>query len=280
MRFTAIKVEDGGDEPSTLDSEPLDQTTENESESEERILFINNLPIDTTVEEIDQVYSRFGPLDSIQLYNLRPDLDPGPLSRAKLAERRRKKKTGIKQIYPEYNEKYQRPRTPVYGMLRFQTNEGYRIATSRDIAIFGLVLRRHPVMNVPTKDMNKLFIENIPKHFYAIDLEHRLARILHPNKLHIMLDGMRGVGMSDADMNGDHQEYSRPTSCELKFSDFHTALQAYQWLAQSGKELDEEGDINEMKGDNNVASIGEDCQVHWFRTPKNSMDYWTRDAGY
>ena len=87
--------------------------------------------------------------------------------------------------------------------------------------------------------------------------------------------------MSDTDMSGDHQEYSRPTSCEVKFSDFHTALQAYKWFAQSGKELDEEGDTNEMKGgDNNVASIGEDCQVHWFRTPKNSMDYWIRDAGF
>ncbi len=278
MRFTAIKLENGGDESSTLESEPPDQTNESEAASEERILFINNLPIDTTVEEIDQVYSRFGPLDSIQLYNLRPDLDPGPLSRAKIAERRRKKKKGINQLYPEFNEKYERPRTPVYGMLRFQTDEGYQLVTSPAINVFGIVLRRHPVMNVETKDMNKLFIEDIPPHFQSIDLEHTLAQILHPNKMHIMLDGMRGVGLSDTEMNGDHQGYSMPSSCEVKLDDFHTALQAYNWFAQSGKESEEEGDTQEMNGvDNNVAFIGEGCQVHWFRSPKNSMDYWTRE---
>lgn len=69
LRFTAIKLEDKT-EPPVSDGELSSQTyTENELELEEKIVFINNLPIDITEDEVDEIYSRCGPLDSIQLFN-------------------------------------------------------------------------------------------------------------------------------------------------------------------------------------------------------------------
>ena len=77
--------------------------------SEERLVFINNLPIDVSEEEIDEVYSRCGPLDSIRLFNLRPDLDPGPILTIECKERCRSKK-----LRNENGESpHHRPRTPV-----------------------------------------------------------------------------------------------------------------------------------------------------------------------
>lgn len=65
LRFTAVrKGDNAADESSVLVHSPS-----TESELEQRMVFVNNLPIDITVEEIDQIYSRCGALDSIQLFN-------------------------------------------------------------------------------------------------------------------------------------------------------------------------------------------------------------------
>ncbi|KAL3811709.1 hypothetical protein ACHAXA_004075 [Cyclostephanos tholiformis] len=232
--------------------------TETNVLSEDRLIFINNLPIDVSEEEIDEIYSRCGPLDSIQLFNLRPDLDPGPMTNKQQRERRLNKKLRNKNSFAKEESPHHRPRSPVYGILRFLTDEGYRIATSQELCIFGCVIRRHPVLSIKPHDMDTLYLENIPTDMHSIDLENKLARSLRPHRVHIMLDGLKGVGRNV------NQEYSKPSSCQVKFSDFHTALQAYRWISD-GMILDE-----------NNASIA----VHWFRTPSNSIDYWTRNLGF
>lgn len=281
LKFTAIRMEEK-DESSASDTESSSQTTTiAEAESEERVIFINNLPIDTTVEEIDQIYSRCGPLESIQLFNLRPDLDPGPLSKKQLQERRRKNKLRNKNLFQSYSEfQRQRPRTPVYGMLRFKSAEGYRVATSPELCIFGAVIRRHPVLSIKHQDITTLYLEQIPTNLFSMDVEYKLAQLLHPQKVHIMLDGMKGVGKNGSgsgdSVNGDYQEYSKPSSCEVKFDDFHTASQVYQWIREGG-----DGDDEVKKTGNSVTFMGgEDCQVQWFRTPENSMGYWTRELNF
>ena len=281
LKFTAIRMEEK-DESSASDTESSSQTTTiAEAESEERVIFINNLPIDTTVEEIDQIYSRCGPLESIQLFNLRPDLDPGPLSKKQLQERRRKNKLRNKNLFQSYSEfQRQRPRTPVYGMLRFKSAEGYRVATSPELCIFGAVIRRHPVLSIKHQDITTLYLEQIPTNLFSMDVEYKLAQLLHPQKVHIMLDGMKGVGKngsgSGESVNRDYQEYSKPSSCEVKFDDFHTASQVYQWIREGG-----DGDDEVKKTGNSVTFMGgEDCQVQWFRTPENSMGYWTRELNF
>lgn len=282
LYFTAIGMEGEGETSDSVTKSSLHTTaTADEAELEERIVFINNLPIDTTEEEIDQIYSRCGPLDSIQLFNLRPDLDPGPLTKNQLQERRRKNKLRNKNLFTPYSKNdNKRPRTPVYGMLRFQTAKGYGVATSPELCIFGCVIRRHPVMSIKHQDLTTMYLEQLPSNLNSMDVEYKLARLLRSHNVHVMLDGMQGVGTNgsgiiDSVINGDYQEYSKPSSCQVKFEDFHTASQAYQWIKEGN-------DVGENEGaGNSVAVMGsEECQLHWFRTPENSMGYWTRELNF
>ncbi len=262
LRFTGVRKED-----TSVDSVANDAPAD-ESDLEQRLVFVNNLPIDTTEEEIDQIYSRCGALDSIQLFNLRPDLDPGPLTKAQLAERRRKSR--MKNKYSnELTFQQQRPRTPVYGMLTFKDAEGFKTATGPELSIFGCVVRRHPVMSIKPKDMSTLYLENIPQNLYSMDVEYKLARCLHPHQVYVMLDGMKGVG-KDVESN---QDYSEPASCEVKFEDFQTAMQAYNWIRAR-----EDGTLGE--GNDVTLLGGEDCRLHWFRTPQDGMKYWTRELNF
>ena len=253
------------------DADALTQMTPNAAEAdlEEKLLFINNLPIDTSEQEIDQIYSRCGPLESIQLFNLRPDLDPGPLTAKEVSERRRKNRVRNKDLFVTYSEyRRNRPRTPVYGMLRFRSAEGYRAATVPELCIFGCVIRRHPVLSIQPRLMKTLYLEGLPQNLRAIDVELRLAQLLHPRELHITLDGMSGVGAGEGER--ERQDYSVPVSCEIKFEEYQTASQIYRCITDRG---DGGGEIRHT-----APFVGDgECQVHWFQTPQNSMGYWTRD---
>ncbi|KAL7520062.1 hypothetical protein ACHAWX_004812 [Stephanocyclus meneghinianus] len=268
LKFTAVKMED--DNPTTSQ----DFFT-GKLEMEQRIVFINNLPIDTTEEEIEQIYSRCGPLDSVKLFNLRPDLDPGPLSKKQLEVRRRKKRlsnAGADTYTVYQRQSQQRPRTPVYGILTFQTVEGFELATSPEMSLFGCVIRRHPVMSIKPQEMKTLYLENIPPNLLSIEVEYKLARLLHPHKMYVMLDGMKGVCRGVHEHNGstdDYREFSEPSSCEINFENFCAANEAYQLMVSNGGV------------DQGASFMGSgDCQIHWFRTPLDGMRYWTRDFNF
>jgi hypothetical protein len=258
-----------------MDQHQSSELLNNEVELDQRIVFINNLPIDTTDEEIDHIYSRCGQLDSVKLFNLRPDLDPGPLTKKQLEERRRKQRINNPAAYAAFQEQSrQRPRTPVYGILKFKTAEGFCLATSPEMSLFGCVIRRHPVISIKPRDMNTLYVENIPRNLLSIELEYKLAHLLYPHQMHVMLDGWRGIENDTYQNNasaGEEDECSEPSSCEVKFEDFHAANAAYQWM----KERNE-------TGERPIASfMGSDlCEVHWFRTPMNKMKYWTRELNF
>ena len=273
LRFTVVKMEE---DKSSLPSGVSDA----EAELEQRIVFINNLPVDATQEEIDQIYSRCGPLDSVELFNLRPDIDPGPLNKKQREERRRKQRMGMGNSdgyapYQYQKQSRQRPRTPVYGILKFQTAEGFNIATSPDMSLFGCVIRRHPVMSLKPNQMKSLYIENIPENLLSIELEYKLAVLLHPHQMFVMQDGMRGVGnvghRYNVSTSADDEKYSNPSSCEVKFENFHAALKAYDWIKGEGETRTRP-----------IASFleGDDCEVHWFRTPADKMKYWTRELTF
>ena len=220
-------------------------------------MFINNLPIDITEEEIDDIYSRFGPLDSIELFNLRPDLDPGPLTK-KMKERRRKK-SRMKNSFSSFEIRQHRPPSPVYGMLRFQTDEVYKIGTSPELCIFGCVIRRHPVLSIKHDDLQTLYLEQFQSDLSPLDVENQLSQLL---QLHVMLDGMKGVGRNEL-VTDTSLSKRLPVSCQVKFDNFHEAFQAYQLLQEGVSPL-----------------MGEKSQVNWFRTPANALDWWTRDLHF
>merc|ERR1712176_1680760 len=85
----------------------------------------------------------------------------------------------------------QRPRTPVYGMLRFQTFEGYKRAVDDSLVVLGTVIRRHPVLSIQPRNAKTLYLEQIPMNLFEADVELKLARLLHPHHIYIGLDGMR-----------------------------------------------------------------------------------------
>ena len=256
----------------TIRDESTQVVDDDELEAEEKLVFIDNLPIDTSIEEIDEIYSRCGPLASINLFNLRPDLDPGPLTRAQKEERRLAKKRSKDRVVDFSSNS--RPRTPVYGLLRFHTAEGYRVATDQSLLVLGMNIRRHPVLSLRPRRMKTLYIEQIPQDLHHITVEYNLARLLHDNKIYIGLDGMEGVrnrGATSRINGGGHQflGYSFPSSSQIKFEDFKTAWRAYDLLR---------GAIGD-NGRNNVSIFekGRECQVHWMKTPADADGYWSRD---
>jgi len=236
---------------------------------ENRTIFIDNLPIDVDEEEIIDVYSRCGPVQTVTVYNLRPDLDPGPSSAKHLAEKKRRNRLSVPPPKrpprggaaearrrrlrnrgvsggPLHHHEH-RNRTPVYAIVTFATEKGYKVASDAHLSIFGLVLRRHLVRSIQASTMTTLFIENIPPRFFSLDLEYKLSRALHPD-IYVCLD----VGQND---------YSEPKSCEIMFPSFEVAFHAFQKLQQ-------------------VDMGSDDCVMNWIKTSDDAMGYWTRKLGF
>ena len=208
-----------------------------------RTIFLNNLPVDTNEEELMLLYSRCGQIDSIQIYNLRPDLDPGALTAKQRAEIRKKARVASHKA-PSRNTKARR--TPVYAMITFTDTNAYNRAVCDILRIFGMVVRRHATRSIPAESMKSIFIENLPSGLFARDLENKLNETLSP-QIDVCLDmGQNG--------------YAEPLSCEIKFQTFELAYCTYQQLQD-------------------VDMGGEDCALHFIQTPKDAMSYWTRKLG-
>ena len=205
-------------------------------------VFLDNLPIDASEEEVRLLYSRCGPVHSVQICNQRPDLDPGPLSKLKIDERRR---TALKSMTAKYS-KWQRPRTPVYGIVEFVEEKGYQRATEDVLRIFGMVVRRHPVRSVPATQVTCLYIENLKDGKPCLELEYELEHVM---KLQVSLQ----PGQKANVLVG---------SCEIVFPSFDVAWEAYSRLQ-------------------NLKCIKDgDGQVQWFRTVKYAEKWWTRERGF
>lgn len=209
--------------------------------STRKTIFVDNLPIDITKEELEFLYSRCGSIKKLEIFNLRPELDPGTLSMKKeLNQRRKNRKSGGSKDAGETHMN----RSPVYALIEFEDDDGYKTATMQMLRIFGMVIRRQAAKSYPARSTNKIYIENIPPGLYSMDVEIKLSEILHPD-IYVSLS------------LGQHIN-SEPSNCVLTFPTFETAYYAYQKLQ-----------------DVNFGS--EDCVMHWMKTPPNAMGYWTRD---
>jgi hypothetical protein len=208
----------------------------------ERRIFLDNLPIDVTEQDILDLYSRCGPITSVQLFNQRPDLDPGPLTKQQTLERRKKQ---LKSLGARY-AKWQRPKTPVYGMVQFSDEEGYQRSMHDTLRIFGMVVRRHPVRSLPAARVTTLYLDSLAVGEACLELEHELEQTLDlqvsvaPGQRTNMLVG----------------------SCEIRFPSFATA-----WLAYC--KLQEWQVVREGQG-----------RLHWFKTLTDADKWWTRERGF
>jgi hypothetical protein len=181
------------------------------------IVFVDNLPIDMEETDLFDLYSRCGPVQSVQIFNQREELDPGPMT----AQKRREKK--VNQRMSRNRRRWKRPRTPVYGQITFVTQQAYETAVDAPLRIFGMVVRKHPMRSIRTMDMTSLYLEDIPQGMYSLDIEHKLSHLLHP-EIYVCLN----IGQHD---------FAEAASCEIKFPSFEMANYAYHKL----QELDIEG---------------------------------------
>lgn len=205
-------------------------------------VFLDNVPIDVSAETIEELYTRCGKLASIQIFNKRPDLDPGPLSKAQRIARSRSQVLTSSRF-----KKWQRPRSPVYALLVFQGKEGYESCTHDALRIFGMLIQKHPVRTIPACQMTRLFLEGLDS-VTCLDLEYLLREQLGP-ELFVRLD--RG------------QNNRMVGSCEIRFPSFEDAFEAYGKLRDSFS-MDSHKEVT----------------VHWMRTPKDAALWWSRKRGF
>ena len=249
--FEAISIEDMATEPQTphsssdhADAEKSQFSADNDSSPTSRLVFIDNLPVDISEKKLLDAYSRCGPIEKIEVYQQRPDLDPG----RKLEDSKKKIRK------PSMGRRtWQRPRTPVYASILYRDEAGAQKATGDPLRIFGMVIDRHLIRSHRASDMTKLFLEDIsPKHDVS-SIEYQLSHILHPN-LYVCLDIERGR--------------QKPTggslSCEIKFQNFEAAYWAHSKLKSELEFLIDDAE----------------CSVQWYRTPQDAILYWTRQLNF
>jgi hypothetical protein len=233
-------------------------------------VFIDNLPIDITETEVMDLYSRCGTLEHVEIFNKRPDLDPGPFTASKLrlmAQKMRKQRASRSHVQQQHGDvvtsKWARPRTPVYGMLSFANEAAAQEAGQDSLRIFGMIVRGHSVRSIRAKEMTRLYIDNLGGSqddddsrppISAMDIEYSLSQLLNPD-LYVSLD------ISSSSHKNSRRVF--PTSCEVMFPSFEVACDAFERLR---------ADLDLVKDD-------ELCTINWIRTPLDAEKYWTRERG-
>ena len=221
------------------------QETVTDTSRASQMVFIDNLPVDISEDEVKELYSRCGDIERVVIFNRRPDLDPGPLSREKVQERRKQQLRALR------GSKWYRPRTPVYALVTFADDKGRQRALDYSLRIFGMVIRRHPARSISSEKMTRLYLENIPTGAACSacsELENHLSQYLQP-ELFACMD----AGQNNRVVVG---------SCEIKFPSFELALKSYERLSE--RFLQSEGAYS----------------INWLRTPKDADKWWTRSIGF
>jgi hypothetical protein len=241
----------------------------------ERRIMVNNLPIDVTEEELREAFGFCGEIEDARLFNLRPDLDPG--------EARAKKDKLAKPIPRAGNfwskEKFKiTNKSPVYGMSTFKEQAGVERSTAEHLRIFGLVIRKHCAeIRRCTDEVDTLYLENLPMHYYSLDMEFKLNDILGP-AVYVCL----GLG---------EQDFALPSACEVRFRDHNTAAWAREKLVREfaleegggGRRGEGEG---EEEGGGGAEFCFEDASqegkivVNWMKTQHDAELHWTRKVKY
>ncbi|CAJ1963761.1 unnamed protein product [Cylindrotheca closterium] len=217
----------------------------------ERLVIIDNLPIDANENLLMDAYSRCGPIESIAVFNKKPHLDPGRRS----VDSKKKIRNPSSQREP-----WRRPRTALYAMILFADVASAQTAASDPLRIFGMVLDRHLIRSYPSKDLTKLYLEDIAGVHDIGAIEYELSQILHP-ELYVCLD-------IDGDQRASSRRHNRKnenstSNCIIQFQDFEAAYWSYLRLMEKLSLLEEE-----------------DCELQWMETPKDAMLYWTRKLNF
>jgi len=198
------------------------------------VVVIDNLPIDVTREQLVDAYSRCGAIQDIAIFHHRPELDPG----RRREDSRKKIRTG-----PRNARQWERPRTPLYAMILFQTKEGAVRAIADPLRVFGMVLDQHLIRSHPAAQMTSLYLEDLVKGDDVRAMEFQLSQMLHP-QLYVCLDVSRN--------------HKKVYHLSIQFPHFEAAYWAYGILSASPIE----------------------ASIQWMKTPADAMMYWTRKLNF
>jgi hypothetical protein len=217
----------------------------------DRLVVIDNLPVDIDQHRLWTAFGRCGEIEAIEIFHHRPELDPG---RKSIDDRKKIRNPSS----TSRRHRWQRPRTPLYGMILFKDAAGAARATADPLRIFGMVLDKHLIRSHPAYGMTKLYLEDVSNDHGGIPaIEYNLSRLLHPD-LYVCLDG------SGQDRRLMQRHKKEPLSCIIKFPSFEAAYWAYQKLCVESEFLKE----------------GDGCELHWMETPVDAMLYWTRQLNF
>jgi hypothetical protein len=218
----------------------------------DRMIFIDNLPIDITEHRLMDAYSRCGPIESLQVFHQRPELDPGRRSKHSRKQIRKPSST---------RRKWERPRTPLYAKVLFQDSQGYNKSLQDPLRIFGMVVDKHLIRSHRALDMTKLYLEDIAADEYSVsDIEYQLSQVLSPD-LYVCLD--------DVSQRFKQKNRTGLTTCELTFPSFEATYFAYFKLRAELDLLRKDNDDNKER-----------CALHWMTTPHDANMYWTRELNF
>jgi hypothetical protein len=215
----------------------------------DRLVFLDNLPIDISQNALMTAYSRCGDIEDIKIYHRREDLDPG-----------RRADDGQKKIRRPSNasrRSWERPRTPLYATILYRDRAGAQKATLDPLRIFGMVVDHHLIRSYRASDMKRLYLENMSATLDVSAIEYELSQILYP-KLYVCLDIERRR----------QTRRVRQADAVIQFPDFESAHWAHTRLLEELSRL--------SKNDNNDVHTA----IHWMPTPRDAMLYWTRQLNF
>lgn len=235
----------------------------------DRLVVIDNLPIDATEFRLREVYGRCGDIEAIEMFHSRPDLDPGRRATDSAKKIRSPSSSSRRQ-------KWSRPRTPLYAMILYKDETGAKKASCDPLRLFGMVLDQHLLRSHRASDMTTLYLEDVPSSVHTVSsLEFELSRLLQQSDLYVCLDDhhhlnlrtkVGGVGKKKKKQNNQLLSYT------IRFPSFEAAYWSYWKLSL---ELQLMGETNSPS----MYHLGGPA-LHWMETPRDSHLYWTRKLNF
>ncbi len=229
----------------------------------DRLVIVDNLPIDMTEFRLREAYSRCGEIEKIAIFHSRPDLDPG--RRATDAAKKIRNPSSSSR-----RQKWTRPRTPLYAMILYKDPSAAQKASCEPLRLFGMVLDQHLMRSHRASDMMTLYLEDVPWSIQTMEFE--LGKLLEASDLYVCLDdSAQHLNLKTKagrfGKNKQNQNRSKELlSYTIRFPSFEAAYWSYWKLSRELPLLQ--------------TSQLDSPALHWMDTPKDSHLYWTRKLNF
>ena len=230
----------------------------------DRLVIVDNLPIDMTELRLRQAYDRCGDIENIAIFHSRPDLDPGRKATDSAKKIRNPSSSSRRQ-------KWTRPRTPLYAMILYKDAASAKKASCEPLRLFGMVLDQHLMRSHRASDMRTLYLEDVPCSIQT--MEFKLGQLLEASDLYVCLDD----SAQDLNLRTKAGRYGKKhlfnqqlLSYTIRFPSFEAAYWSYWKLSRELPLLETKSHPSHLYSP----------ALHWMDTPGDSYLYWTRKLNF